>query len=97
MIIIMLVCVGAWLTSANQGLLVVGVILLSVAIVLGVIITVITFIKGVTMIVASFFYHQYVFYRTMAISESLYDRICCDICISCVVGGSGISCWTAKK
>ena len=35
----MLVCVGARLTSANQGLLVVGVILLSFVIVLGVIIT----------------------------------------------------------
>ena len=43
----MLVCVGAQLTSANQGLLVVGVILLSVAIVLGVIITVMVFKKGV--------------------------------------------------
>ena len=44
---IMLVCVGTRLTSANQGLLVVGVILLSVAIVLGVIITVMVFKKGV--------------------------------------------------
>ena len=44
---IMLVCVGAQLTSANQGLLVVGVILLSVAIVLGVIITLIVCTKGV--------------------------------------------------
>ena len=33
------VCIGAQLTSGNQGLLVVGVILLSVAIVLGVITT----------------------------------------------------------
>ena len=43
----MLVCVGARLTSANQGLLVVGVILLSVAIVLGVIITLTVFKKGI--------------------------------------------------
>ena len=43
----MLVCVGARLTSANQGLLVVGVILLSVAIVLGVIITWMIFKKGI--------------------------------------------------
>ena len=43
----MLVCVGVQLTSANQGLLVVGVILLSVAIVVGVIITVMVFKKGV--------------------------------------------------
>ena len=39
-------CVGARLTSENQGLLVVGVILLSVAIVLGVIITGMIFTKG---------------------------------------------------
>ena len=44
---IMLVCVGVRLTSANQGLLVVGVILLSVAIVFGVIITVMVFKKGI--------------------------------------------------
>ena len=45
----MLVCLGARLTSANQGLLVVGVILLSVAIVFGVIITlmVLDFKKGI--------------------------------------------------
>ena len=43
----MLVCVGARLTSANLGLLVVGVILLSMAIVLGVIITVMIFKKGI--------------------------------------------------
>ena len=43
----MLVCVGARLTSANQGLLVVGVILLSVAIILGVIITWMIFKKGI--------------------------------------------------
>ena len=42
----MLVYVGARLTSANQGLLVVGVVLLSVSIVLGVIITVMVFKKG---------------------------------------------------
>ena len=40
------VCVGARLTSTNQGLLVVGVILLSVAIVLGVIVTLMVFKKG---------------------------------------------------
>ena len=43
----MLVCIGARLTSANQGLLVVGVILLSVAIVLGVILTWMVFKKGI--------------------------------------------------
>ena len=43
----MLVCVGAQLTSASQGLLVVGVILLSVAVVLGVIITWMVFKKGI--------------------------------------------------
>ena len=43
----MLVCVGARLTSVNQGLLVVGVILLSVAIILGVIITCMVFKKGI--------------------------------------------------
>ena len=43
----MLVCVGAQLTSANQGLLVVGVILLSVVIVFGVIITWMVFKKGI--------------------------------------------------
>ena len=45
----MLVCVGARLTSANQGLLVVGVILLSVVIVFGVIITLmpLDFKKGI--------------------------------------------------
>ena len=42
-----MVCVGAQLTSANQGLLVVGMILLSVAIVLGVIITWMVFKKGI--------------------------------------------------
>ena len=46
----MLVCVGARLTSSNQGLLVVGVILLSMAIVLGVIITLNVFKKGMTCI-----------------------------------------------
>ena len=50
--IMMFVCVGSRLTPANQGLLVVGV-LLSVAIVLGVIITVMVFKKGV--------YHSYSF------------------------------------
>ena len=45
--IMMSVCVGAQLTSANQGLQAVGVILLSVAIVLGVIITVMVFKKGI--------------------------------------------------
>ena len=45
--IMMFVCVGSWLTPANQGLLVVGVILLSVAIVLGVIITSMVFKKGI--------------------------------------------------
>ena len=45
--IIMLVCVGTRLTSANQGLLVVGVILLSVAIILGVIITLMVSKKGI--------------------------------------------------
>ena len=35
--------------------------------------------------------------RTMAISGFLCDRIGCSIVISCVVGGSGISCWTANK
>ena len=44
--IMMLVCVGAQLTSANQGLLAVGVILLSVGIVLGVIISSMVFKKG---------------------------------------------------
>ena len=44
---IMLVCVGARLTSVNQGLLVVGVILLSVAIILGVIITWMVIKKGI--------------------------------------------------
>ena len=33
----------------------------------------------------------------MAISVSLHDRMFCNICISCVVGGSGILRWTAKK
>ena len=42
----MFVCVGKRLTSANQGLLIVGVILLSVAIVLGVIITLMVFKNG---------------------------------------------------
>ena len=44
--IIMLVCVGARLTSANLGLLVSGVIVLSMSIVFGVIITVMVFKKG---------------------------------------------------
>ena len=33
----------------------------------------------------------------MAISGSLHDRISCSIRITCVLGGSGISCWTTKK
>ena len=94
----MLVCVGARLTSANQGLLIVGVILLSVAIVLGVIITWMVFKKGIihkhNFLV---FFNYFCFLRTMAISGSLCDRICYNIYISCVVGSSGISCWTAKK
>ena len=40
-------CIGARLTSANQGLLIVGVILSSVAIILGVIITLMVFKKGI--------------------------------------------------
>ena len=93
----MLVCVGAQLTSANQGLLVVGVILLSVAIVLGVIVTLIVFKKGIIHKHNFLVCYYSCFLRTMAISESLCSRICYNIYISCVVGGSGNSCWTAKK
>ena len=56
----MLVCVGVQLTSANQGLLVVGVILLSVAIVLGVIITLMVFKKGI--IPNTFLFCYYIFF-----------------------------------
>ena len=93
----MLVCVGAQLTSANQGLLVVGVILLSVAIILGVIIIWMVFTKGVIPKLPCFVVTFFLLYRPMVISESLCGRIHCNICISCVVGGSGILCWTAKK
>ena len=92
-----MVCVGARLTSANQGLLVVGVILLSVAIVLGVIVTLMVFKKGIIQKISLFCYYFVFSSRTMAISGSLCDRICSSICISCVVGGSGISCWSTKK
>ena len=93
-----MLCVGARLTSANQGLLVVGVILLSVAVVLGVIITLMVFKKGMYHYWLRIFLVINVFSsRTMAISESLCDRISCNICISRVVGCSGISCWIAKK
>ena len=84
-------CVGARLTSANQGLLAVGVIVLSVAIVLGVIITWMVFKKGIIDKISLFCYYFVFSSRTMAISGSLCDRICCSIYIFCVVGGSGIS------